>query len=153
MTTINANMTIVESEALEGKALDWAVATSQNRTITSFLGGAVWVKSKHEDGTELDGFDFVFNATNWVHAGPIIESEGIEISVLHDESSTSNNRTWSRGWIACYTVNEMEISIHDTQGPTSLIAAMRCFVTSKFGKTIDVPSMLLDSPKPTGMKP
>ena len=153
MATIKADMTTVESEMLEGKALDWAVATSKKRTITGFLGGAVWVKGRHEDGTDLDGFDFVFNATDWVHACPIIESEGIEISILHDESSTKNNRSWNRGWTACLTVNDLEMSLHESQGHTALIAAMRCFVTSKLGKTIDVPSILLDSPKPTGMKP
>lgn len=71
-------------------------------------------------------------STDWAQGGPIIEREGIWVSdptgdVLH-------LRQWGALWHG---------NLHDTRGPTPLIAAMRCFVASKLGDEVDVPEELL----------
>lgn len=113
---------------LTGIALDWAVAKCEGRTITNNLGGAVWVKGRHEDGRELDGFDSVFKATDWIHGGPIITDYISRLEDLGDE-----------GWEACgygFTAN----------GTTPLIAVMRCYCCGKLGDYVDIPEELLCEP-------
>jgi hypothetical protein len=64
-------------------------------------------------------------STNWAHGGPIIERERIDVLYEHDLR-----------WIA---VPQKGI---ESYGPTPLIAAMRCYVASKLGDTIDIPEEL-----------
>lgn len=61
-------------------------------------------------------------STNWVLGGPIIERE--EFSGLK-----------------CYGKGDWECSNGDIfcEGPTPLIAAMRCFVASKLGDEVEIP--------------
>lgn len=59
-------------------------------------------------------------STWWNHGGPIIEREGI-----------ATGKSWEC-WKAFTDANTGE-------GPTPLIAAMRCYVASKLGDEIDVP--------------
>lgn len=65
-------------------------------------------------------------STNWALGGPIIERE--ELSSLK-----------------CYGKDDWECNNGDIfcEGPTPLIAAMRCYVASKLGADIEVPSELI----------
>ena len=65
-------------------------------------------------------------STDWAQGGPIIEREMIE---LVPQSPAL--------WEAMYRGQHIP---HD--GPTPLIAAMRCYVASKLGDTVDVPEEL-----------
>jgi hypothetical protein len=67
-------------------------------------------------------------STDWLQGGPIIEREGISIWVFDDV-------TWKAEtpFVGVDCVYE---------GPTPLIAAMRCFVASKLGDEIDIPEDL-----------
>ena len=87
---------------------------------TSELTGAAldWAVSKCEK-------DQNFYSTNWSQGGPIIEREKIAIDFHGDAWCASDNRKP----LANY-------------GPTPLIAAMRCYVASKLGETIDIPEGL-----------
>lgn len=80
------------------------------------------------DGRErgwLNGFN---PSTDWAKAGPIIEREGIQLLV--NEARTE--------WLAsCWGYLQQQY------GLTPLIAAMRCFVASKLGDEVDVPTELL----------
>lgn len=125
----------IKTAELSGAALDWAVAKCEGRTITNDLGGAVWVKGRHEDGHELDGFDSVFKATDWIHGGPIIELGKIEL------------RTKSNYW---ESVKRLENGWLSQQGKTPLIAAMRCYVAYKLGNEVEVPSgVVVDENSPS----
>jgi hypothetical protein len=62
-------------------------------------------------------------STNWAQGGPIIEREGIAIG-----------KSWE-GWKAFTETSGGE-------GPSPLIAAMRCYVASKLGDEVDVPEEL-----------
>ena len=64
-------------------------------------------------------------STNWAQGGPIIEREGIATLPC------------PRGWAARVGFGGEYI-----EGPTPLIAAMRCFVASKLGDEVDVPEEL-----------
>ena len=64
-------------------------------------------------------------STDWAQAGPIIERE--YISVL----------SWLLGaWKARTTANDGTEYI--CEGPTALVAAMRCYVASKLGDEVEV---------------
>jgi hypothetical protein len=74
----------------------------------------------------------VHYSTDWAQGGPIIERE--VISLIHPKYDC---------WTAhCYdkTVDDESYTL---DGPTPLIAAMRCYVASKLGDEIDVPDELI----------
>jgi len=66
-------------------------------------------------------------STNWVDGGPIIQREMICIAPYYGES-------WG-AWInsSCYESTEP-----DARGETPLIAAMRAYVSVKFGKEVNL---------------
>ena len=65
---------------------------------------------------------------NWSQGGPIIEREGIQITP---------------GWSAIIHKNIFIDGLECfMQGPTALIAAMRCFVASRLGEEVEVPEEL-----------
>ena len=68
----------------------------------------------------------------WEAGGPIIEREGINLFQRKGIAAKEG-----RLWLA---YNETQLEQH---GPTPLIAAMRCYVASKLGDTIEVPEKLL----------
>jgi len=108
----------IKTSELTGAALDWAVAKAQD------LQGKPrnWAPAPY--------------STDWSHAGPIIERESIHLrrSYLDDGSLSSE-------WTAL-TLNADKAMVFG-EGPTPLIAAMRCFVSSKLGDTVDVPEELV----------
>lgn len=110
---------------LQGSALDWAVAIVFNPA--------------HEWGHWSP-------STNWAQGGPIIERERIGLDRFAGQWAA---RLWA-GWryieypqgsaehAAAYRSRKVSQSI-EQQGPTALIAAMRCYVASKLGDEIEVP--------------
>ena len=68
---------------------------------------------------------FLKYSTLWGCGGPIIDLEGITL------------RCGLHGWDA-----ELEEFDAISHGPTALIAAMRCFVASRLGDTVEVPEEL-----------
>jgi hypothetical protein len=66
-------------------------------------------------------------STNWAQGGPIIEREMIE---LVPQSPAL--------WDALYRGQHIP-----NDGPTPLIAAMRCYAASKLGEKVDVPEGVL----------
>ena len=64
-------------------------------------------------------------STDWAHGGPIIEREQIDIQCFPRKSGGVVWRTFH------------------ADGPTPLIAAMRCFVAIKLGDEVDVPDDVL----------
>jgi len=83
--------------------------------------------------TKCEGFDHEVTssewgmwkwATDWAQGGPIIEREGLTITHQADKWSAQTDEDLF------------------AFGPTPLIAAMRCYVASKLGDTVDVPEEL-----------
>ena len=107
----------VKTSELTGPVLNWAVAT---------ING---------DGVKYGAKAY---STDWELAGPIIEREKVDTAFTED------------GWYA-NMYNRMTDSTEgysgDTyrcggEGPTPLIAAMRCYVASKLGDEVEIPEEL-----------
>ena len=94
---------------------------------TSELIGATldWAVAQCENFSVRYGFDdnCPEYSTDWAEGGPIIESEGIALYLYGPDK-----------WNA---MTEKEY-----QGPTPLIAAMRCYVASKLGDEVEIPEEL-----------
>lgn len=113
----------MKASELTGAALDWAVAKCQEafthyqdyRVVDGHLQAMfcdVWLSAYYEP------------STNWAQGGPIIERE--KIGLL-----PSGNAYYEREGGTFYSY-----------GPTPLIAAMRCYVASKLGDDIEIPTEL-----------
>ena len=129
----------MKTSELTGAALDWAAAKCEGGANLRFDGVACWWFT-------LNGVDRVlsngwsnkqnFNpSTDWAQGGPIIDRE--IISVSHDTTCTTVE--WA-AWTPAPIRDEAEAFGY---GPTPLIAAMRCYVASKLGDTVDIPEELL----------
>lgn len=75
--------------------------------------------------------DFRFS-TNWAKGGPIIEREEIGIK---RRAPCSQGRQWEASQASLQKGQEDTIGY----GPTPLIAAMRCYVASRLGDTVEIP--------------
>ena len=97
-------------------------------------GKSLWLSIDGEAHTYMQEDVEYTPSTDWAQGGPIIERE--KISVIHMEGT--------QHWVArkfqpaCDTTPKSE-------GPTSLIAAMRCLVASKLGDEVDVPDELINN--------
>lgn len=101
-------------DELSGAALDWAVAECQGFTDYDPTTNTMLPPRKEYGRVFLGGYSY---STDWEMGGPIIEREGIQLARLGD--------VWE-AWVDADGVF--------CQGPTPLIAAMRCYVSSKQGK-------------------
>jgi hypothetical protein len=105
----------IKTSELTGAALDWAVAKGE---------GAI-------NGNDLD-IGFILEggyspSTDWAQGGPIIERE--KIGWFWD----AGNEHWC-------AANPKATFCED--GPTPLVAAMRCYVASILGDTVNIPEEL-----------
>jgi hypothetical protein len=103
----------MKTSELQGVALDWAVAKCEGHGIGV-----------------LDDPWFA-PSTNWAQGGPIIEREKIELAHVYSDRKFF--------WIATRSEHG---AISEEQGPTPLVAAMRCYVASQIGDEVDVPEVL-----------
>ena len=105
---------------LQGPALDWAVAKCEfpNMNVAHF---------NHLRSLHVLHRSF-FYSTDWSQGGPIIERERMTLTCVSRQGGVE--------WIADDEVSNV------VNGPTPLIAAMRCFVASKLGDEVEVPAEL-----------
>ncbi len=141
----------MKTKELDGRRLDAAVAIALGSpppkydTIASW-----WVVIDGEDRALSTGWSRSMNfapSVYWENAGPIIEREGILLRPLRRAGHPMDGQ-----WLAMYDgsntgtlvrwVNREDFPRHYWSGPTPLIAAMRCFVTSKLGDEVDIPERL-----------
>lgn len=119
------NLIEVKISDLNGPALDWAVAKGEDDAEIEIQDGVcVWFE---------DDYKLWSPSTNWSQGGPIIEREFIELVT----TTRNNEELWEamgRGFGEDSPI---------AYGPTPLIAAMRCHVTSKLGETVMVPAKLI----------
>jgi hypothetical protein len=112
----------MKTSELTGAALDWAVAKCEGLLAYGYKDDAGLLLITLSTG-EVEYFK---PTLDWALVGPIIEREMIE---LVPQSPAL--------WEAMYRNQHIP---HD--GPTPLIAAMRCYVASKLGDTVDIPKEL-----------
>lgn len=110
---------------LVGHALDWAVTNIEEPNDLKY-GVENWLDRRlHET---RDGFFVHRYSTVWAQGGEIIEREGMQL--------------WKGGqW--CASLDQSFNPPEFSTGDTPLIAAMRCYVASKLGDTVDIPDELL----------
>ena len=113
-------MTKIKTSELTKAALDWAVAKCEGMLAEPWLWG--------DEQEVLTRYKF---STNWAQGGPIIERE--VITLIHPR--------WD-GWTAHKYDDRIEDESYTVDGPTPLIAAMRCYVASKLGDTVEIPTEL-----------
>ena len=118
----------MKTSELTGAALDWAVARCEGVPNIHIVKkpGKVCIYG------EIAGIDFPYQpSTDWSQGGPINEREGIYLWRPYG---------FSGAWSAKLDDWQPERVLHDDK---PLIAAMRCYVASKLGDTVDIPEELL----------
>ena len=127
---------MVATRDLIGAALDWAVAKCEGHEPVFTRH---WVTPSHPEGpwcvcVPTPGWVQPFEpSTNWAQGGPIIEREA------HNLFKHNGGTQWC---CACNVPRDEYTAIVTADGPTPLIAAMRCYVASKLGDTVEVPEEL-----------
>ena len=121
-------MKTIKTSELTGAALDWAVAKCEGRKPSHYK--ETIRATRHPDFPDsppMFGHELNYS-TDWEQGGPIIEREKIGV----DYFDVGNGRPV---WIASKAPKQ-------ESGPTPLISAMRCYVSSKLGYTVEVPDEL-----------
>lgn len=148
----------VKTAELIGPELDWAAAKLEGtlcevkgRGATRFNG--VWIKNKDGTGeayvlrdarfeeqySHCEDWPLYHNqkiwlpSTLWSQGGPIIEREGITCGPWDTSPAMAHYGIYQ-------TVNSKNPRM---VGPSHLVAAMRCYVSSKFGDEVDIPDELI----------
>jgi hypothetical protein len=108
----------MKTSELTNVALDWAVAKAEG---------------VDEEAAHLFHGEGYYNySTDWAQAGPIIERDRITVRCI---GRNINGFIWDAGTYG----NDEEM-----EGPTPLIAAMRCYVASKLGDEVEIPGGLMN---------
>lgn len=120
-------MKTMKVSELSGAALDWAVSKCEGMGIEFDDPRDPWLTRSGIAERPLYSFT---PSSNWSQGGPIIEREIVSL-----DAENGRNR-----WKACAWRSDRDLQ--SAIGPTPLIAAMRCYVASKLGATIEVPEEL-----------
>lgn len=116
----------MKTTEMSGAALDWAVARCEAVDIRWDRGDEAFIFFDREEGAHREWHP----STDWGQGGPIIECYEIDLKSINEGL-----------WRASNVFADLEF--HHFDGPTPLIAAMRCLVTSKLGEEVEVPEDLL----------
>lgn len=118
--------------------LDWLVAKARGFDVyhSAMLNGHImhgfWVSGYYPgDWNSWVPLSKIAATTDWAQGGPIIERENIGV-VPQNEGSLRR--------CAFRTTRDGEVFYH--YGATVLIAAMRCYITSKLGEEVEIPEAL-----------
>ncbi len=141
----------MKTSELVGAALDWAVCMANGMKPEdihiSNLGGkhiSLYTLLRDDDGNltgkYMTGPDLLFSR-KWESGGPIIDREKIDIEGYWNVRGCGV-RTSFKEWRAIHPKNHGGLIRYTGYGPTALIAAMRCYVASKLGDSVDIPEEL-----------
>ena len=125
----------MKTSDLIGLPLDWAVATclgytNLRRNPHQFDNALLMDPHRVAYGPAFLA-ELMFSK-DWAQGGPIIEREKITLIPM------------ARHWEAhAPDGTDAGIPLYIDQGPTPLIAAMRCFVASKLGDEVEIPKELM----------
>lgn len=131
---------------LIGPALDWAVAKCEGVENPVYDFAPAPGDKDFDPDKDYSDFFYISGPTkqgpfnpseNWSQGGPIIERERIVIDTEHGDP-------WrARFGRARITFDGRAHHYHHQDGPTPLIAAMRCFAVSRLGEDVEIPEELL----------
>lgn len=124
----------MKTSELQGAALDWAVAKCEGIETKNYSGAL----------TILYDGDWWQPSTDWSQGGPIIEREKIGVwwatHYVDDDGVEYGNHWYAE--MGCTDENADSRYCGVADGPTPLIAAMRCYVASKLGDEVTIPEEL-----------
>lgn len=121
--------------------LDWLVAKCEKLQVSYFGAGALAYLAYIPKRSAYKKWR---PTTHWSQMGPIIEREGLNLSVDYQDFALSLDMV-QIGWKANLWYNSVPGTSGFLQwatGPTPLVAAARCYVMSKLGEDVDVPAEL-----------
>jgi hypothetical protein len=129
----------VKTADLTDDALNWVVAKIEGHQwrcpwMLEKEALAAWQRYECAWGNPTPDY-----STDWARGGPIIERE--LITVASNGETAFTHQKWT-----AYRVDNLfnDDFAHENQnGPTPLIAAMRCFVASRLGDEVEIPDELL----------
>lgn len=121
----------IKTSELTGPALDWAVAKAEGKNITLMRNddGSLFPQPVWADGLWQQNY-----STSWAQGGPIIEREKISI------------RQWTNVPVV-HAYMPFDGAEWSEDGASPLIAAMRCYCSSKLGDVVDIPEELCQQQK------
>lgn len=115
----------MKTSELTGPGLDWAVAQACGFKTKRGSSGILYAF--------IEGVPAEFRpSSDWAVGGPIIEQECIELQRL------SCSLLWGARKPSMGGLNRTFCC----EGPTPLIAAMRCYVASRLGDEVEIPEEL-----------
>lgn len=125
---------LIKASTLTGPALDWAVSKCEGLEVLILIDPIEVSLTTVQDHLKYGGWVFK-PSTNWAQGGPIIDREFITVGPYHGTDGKA------KGVFQAYIGWDKELldPLFQSDGPTPLIAAMRCYVSSCLGETIDVP--------------
>ena len=124
--------TIKVSEA-SGAVLDWMVAKCMGFSYEAYESN----RKKWKAGTYRPAH--WMPSTDWAQGGPIIERENL--CVGRKQQADTNYCEVNDPAVDCWA--RTTAGGYLSYGPTPLIAAMRCYVSSKLGEEVETPEELL----------
>lgn len=116
---------------LSGVDLDYWVAQAEGHRVRVAGDLVVFYEGGDDSGLKERRGPIFSPSTDWRDGGPIIEREGIVLL----------NYSYERGTSCAFLIGaDSYIDVHgsdpESAGPTHLIAAMRAYVTLKFGEEV-----------------
>ena len=118
----------IKTSELTGPALDWAVALAAGYLQAGSSGYCVLIPNAGPVALPMRAWS---PTTRWAQGGPIIERE--VIALIHPKYDC---------WTAHVYDKRVDDESYTLDGPTPLIAAMRCYVASHLGDEVEVPEGL-----------
>jgi hypothetical protein len=151
---------IIKTSELTDLSLDWAVAHCVNAHILNCVTGEPITPLEFAGLHDVGWNNY---SSDWDQGGSIIEDHDISMIRLDDGYVLDSNgyatgertrvhiaviggcfgletfrNSYGEDWGKIYHIDTLLVS----NGPTALIAAMRCFVESKMGNEVDIPEEL-----------
>lgn len=123
----------VKTSDLIDVGLDWAVALARDESVRVECGRVRFALSQF-----TNDYDLYSPSTDWEQGGPIIDRE-IGNLWKHNKLDHNEPDVWTA---AAYRKAPDGTMLYHEDGPTPLIAAMRCYVASKLGDEVDIPKEL-----------
>lgn len=127
----------IKTSKLIGKPLDFAVARALDYKPvleTESTGPDFWICQVPWGGYEMIGEDGFSPSTDWSQGGELIQRYGCDLICIAPANAWEAN---------CWDDRVPMPGLHNQEGETPLIAAMRAIVSAKLGDEVDVPEELL----------
>lgn len=117
----------IKTSELIGEALNYAVALIEYGSKKVYINPDIRRKGIWVIPQKNGGKNHFHPSKSWAQGGALIEREGISLTQFSDHPQWTAKHPQS----ICY------------DGPTPLIAAMRCYVASRLGDEVEIPEELL----------